>query len=109
MATTGTSSTNGANGTNGLHSVTNSSSLNHKSSNHDTATIGSPAPLATAHRPEQLKANREGIVAAFSEFSQLIHSPRKPLPTQNGSGTASVKRTQTGLRLDLKYIGWKGE
>lgn len=108
MATNGTSSPHGTNGTNGLHTVTNSSSMNPKHPHSDPAGNGSAAPLATAGRPEQPKANREGIVAAFSQFAQLIHSPRNPLPTQNGRGTASVKRTQTGLRLDLRYIGWKG-
>ncbi|KAF3763417.1 heme peroxidase [Cryphonectria parasitica EP155] len=29
------------------------------------------------------------------------------MPTQNGVGTGSAKRWQTGFRVDLKYISWK--
>lgn len=100
--------TNGTNGTNGSYPVTNTSSSTSRHPDKGVAASGSSAPLAAAEKPVQPKANREGVTAAFTQFGQLIHSPRRPLPTKNGSGTASVKRTQTGLRVDLRYIGWKG-
>lgn len=106
--TNGINYTNGTNGTNGYHSVTHGSSQNSKTLM-STPPPGPPAPLATAERRPPLKADREGISSAFSQFGQLIHAPRRPLPTQNGNTTASVKRTQTGLRADMKFIGWKGE
>lgn len=110
--TNGNHDTNGINGRNGSYSVTHTSSWNSKHPEMLTPSSepqrGTPAPLAKAQHHKPLKADREGVTAAMSQFSQLVHAPRNPLPTQNGTGTASVKRTQTGLRVDLKYIGWKG-
>lgn len=65
-------------------------------------------PLAKPVNRKPLKADREGITAAFNQFGQLIPSPRKPKPTQAGEGTQSTRKTTTGLRVDRKYIGWKG-
>lgn len=110
--TNGSLDTNGVNGRNGSYSVTHTSSWNSKHPEKPTPSLepqrGTPAPLAKAQHHEPLKADREGVTSAMSQFAQLVHAPRKPLPTQNGTGTASVKRTQTGLKVDLKYIGWKG-
>lgn len=110
--TNGTHDTNGVDGRNGSFAVTHTSSWNSKHPDKPVPSSepqrGTPAPLAKAQHHEPLKADREGITGAMNSFAQLVHAPRKPLPTQNGVGTASVKRTQTGLRVDLKYIGWKG-
>lgn len=73
------------------------------------ASQGPFPPLAKAVKHRPLKADREGITAAFSQFGQLIQTPRKPLPTQAGEGTQSVRKTTTGFRVDRKYIGWKGD
>lgn len=70
---------------------------------------GKPAPLATAKKHPALKADREGVTTALNRFAQLVHAPRRPMPTQSGSTTASVRRTQTGLKTDLKFIGMKGQ
>lgn len=104
----GVNGTNGVNGRNGSYSVTHTSSWNSKHLEKTAPPSGPPAPLAKAQHHPTPKADREGVTGTLSQFAQLIHAPRKPLPTQNGSGTASVKRTQTGLKVDLKYIGWKG-
>lgn len=74
-----------------------------------SARTGPLPPLAKAVNHKPLKANREGITAAFNQFGQLIHSPGKPKPTQSGEGTKSTRKTTTGLRVDRKYIGWKGK
>lgn len=71
--------------------------------------MGPFPPLAKAVHHKPLKADREGITAAFNQFGPLIHSPRKPKPTQAGEGTKSTRMTTTGLRVDRKYIGWKGK
>lgn len=99
--------TNGTNGANGSCSITHTNSINSKHPENPTSPFSPPTLAKAQHHPPP-KADREGITAAFSQFAQLIHAPRRPLPTQNGSGTASVKRTQTGLKVDLRYIGWKG-
>jgi hypothetical protein len=62
-------------------------------------------PLANDGKP--LKADRQGVTAAFGQFSQLIQASKRPLPTQNGNGTYSAKNAQTGLREDLKYLKYK--
>lgn len=112
-----TPATSSAHDTNGLHEtngVDGTNGYNHESSPNSRLTEKTPnpsgplPPLAPAVHHPQLKADRKGIKEAFSQFAQLIHSPRRPLPTQNGYGTQSASKTQTGLRADIKYIGWKG-
>lgn len=105
----GLSRLNGTNGTNGDYAVIHSSSSNSKLPDSIKPPPGTLPPLAKAIHHEPLKTNREGITAALSQFAQSIHAPQKPLPTQSGDGTYSVRKRETGLRLDLKYIGWKGE
>lgn len=84
-------SRNNSNGTNGLK-----------------APPGPPAPLATAEHHKPLGADRDGVTAAFKQFANSIHSSRRPLPTQLGDGTVSIRRRQTGLKADLKHLGKKG-
>jgi hypothetical protein len=55
-----------------------------------------------------LKADRTGVSQAFTQFGQLIHASRRPLPTQMGDGTYNEKKKKTGLRNDIKYLKWKG-
>ena len=66
----------------------------------------SSAPLANDGKPP--KTDRDGVASAFQQFGQLVHASKRPLPTQNGDGTYNEKKKHTGLRKDLKYIGWKG-
>lgn len=103
----GLNGTNGTKGTNGDYTVTHTSLANSKISDKINPPPGSLPPLAKAVQHEPLRANREGIAAALSQFSQSIHAPQKPLPTQVGDGTYSVRKRETGLRLDLNYLGWK--
>ncbi|KUI59129.1 Linoleate 10R-lipoxygenase [Cytospora mali] len=102
-----TKGTDGTNGTNGDYNFTHLSSSNSKLLENIKPPSGPLPPLAKASRHAPLKANRDGITAAFNQFAQSIHAPQKPLPTQVGDGTYSVRKRETGLRLDLKYIGWK--
>ncbi|KAJ0108757.1 hypothetical protein J7T55_011248 [Diaporthe amygdali] len=95
--------TNGASGNYGvLESRSNSKPVNEFAS-----PSGGDAPLATAQHHKPLGADRDGVTAAFKRFAQSIHDPRRPLPTQSGDGTLSTRRTQTGLKVDLKHLGWK--
>lgn len=99
--------TNGVNGVNGNHAVPNSS--NHTdAANGLQAPPGPPAPLATAEHHEPLGTDRDGITAAFKQFASSIHASRRPLPTQLGDGTVSIRKRQTGLTVDLKHLGKKG-
>lgn len=104
----GTNGTKGSNGTNGGYTVLHSSSSNSKLPDTIKPPPGPLPPLAKAVDHGRLKANREGITSALDQFAQSIHAPQRPLPTQVGNGTYSVRKRETGLRLDLKYIGWKG-
>lgn len=84
-------SRNNSNGTNGLK-----------------AQPGAGGPLATAEHHKPLGADRDGVTTAFRQFANSIHSSRRPLPTQLGDGTISIRRKQTGLKADLKHLGKKG-
>ncbi|ROV90358.1 hypothetical protein VMCG_09739 [Cytospora schulzeri] len=105
--THGSHALNGANGINGDNAVAHSSSSNSNLLCKAKTPDETLPPLSKASHHEPLRANREGITAALSQFSQSIHAPQKPLPTQVGDGTYSVRKRETGLKLDLRYIGWK--
>ncbi|KAL1866885.1 hypothetical protein Daus18300_006588 [Diaporthe australafricana] len=98
--------TNGTNGVSGNYGVLESRS-NSKPTNLFQTPPGPPAPLATAEHHQPLGADRDGVTAAFTRFAQSIHASRRPLPTQIGNGTANTRRKQTGLKVDLKHLGWK--
>jgi hypothetical protein len=95
------------NGVNGDYGVLDSRN-NSDATNGLKAPPGPPAPLATAEHHEPLAADRDGVTTAFKRFAQSIHSSRRPLPTQLGDGTVSIRRRQTGLKADLKHLGKKG-
>lgn len=107
--------TNGTNGVDGPHrsfSVAHTNSWSSKVLEKDSsysASSEASAPLASAVPHSPLKADRAGITDVFNQFAQVVHVPRRPLQTQSSNGTASAKRTQTGMKMDMKYIGWKGE
>lgn len=107
--TNGTNSTNGTNGINSEYAVTHSTSLNAKLLENIKPPPGPLPPLAKAVHHAPLKADRDGVTAALNQFAQSIHAPQKPLPTQIGDGTYSVRKRESGIRTDLKYIGWKGK
>lgn len=94
---------NRSNGTNGT-AYTNSNGF---STSEKSKVASSSAPLANDGKPP--KPNRDGVASAFQQFGQLVHASKRPLPTQNGDGTYTEKKKYTGLRKDLKYIGWKGQ
>ncbi len=82
------------------------------STNGSSVASGKPSsaytpPIAIGGKP--MKANRQGVTAAFSQFGQPLQASRRPLPTQNGDGTYVEHNVQTGLRQDLKHIRIKGE
>lgn len=111
----GANGANGVNGTNGIddtgddaYPIIQATTWNSKDWE-ESHNSGPSPPLASAVPHPPLKADSAGVTQAFGQFAQLLHTPRRPLPTQNGSGTASARRTQTGFKLDLKYIGWKGQ
>lgn len=85
--------TNGAHQTNGASSQTTAGS---------TTTFGVGPPFKG--QPEKPpKANREGIVKAFTQLAQWAHGSESPFPTQTGHGTFSPEK-RPGLKQDLKAL-----
>ena len=60
-------------------------------------------PLANKNEPKKKDSG-----SALGQFGQLVHASRRPLPVEYGDGQYPPEENKTGLRQDLKYIGWKG-
>jgi len=52
-------------------------------------------------------ALRKQIEKSFAEISQVIHTSRKPLPTQTGDGSYIEPPVPTGLFKDLQNMRFK--
>jgi hypothetical protein len=52
-------------------------------------------------------ATRQTVEQVFEEFAQLIHSSRRPLPSQTGDGTYIEKDEPSGLFADLRNLSLK--
>ncbi|ROV91089.1 hypothetical protein VPNG_09932 [Cytospora leucostoma] len=92
--------------TNGDHAVTPFNSSTAKLLDKPKPPPGPLPPLAKAIHHAAPGTDRDGITAVLDQFAQSVHVPQKPLPTQLGYGTYSVRKRETGWKLDLKYIGW---
>lgn len=90
----------------GEHPAPEDTQNNSSGASVEKSTYITSKPALAQDRP--LKANREGVTDAFSQFGQLIHASRRPLPTQMGDGTYNEQKTRTGLRQDLKRLRLKG-
>ncbi|TGJ84208.1 hypothetical protein E0Z10_g4588 [Xylaria hypoxylon] len=92
--------TNGTNGTNetGSHAATGSSLVGKASGS--SFGVG---PSFKEQPEKPLKANREGITKAFSQFAQWAHASEGPFPTQIGHGTFTVGK-RPGFKQDLKAL-----
>lgn len=85
------------------------SSVNGNIANGNHVNYKSPPPAkGSKSRPSGFQADRQGVTQAFAQFAQLIQASRRPLPTQTGDSTFGTVQKKSGLRNDLKYIGWKG-
>ncbi|KAK7739760.1 hypothetical protein SLS53_005730 [Cytospora paraplurivora] len=93
--------------TNGGHAVTHSISSNAKLFDKPKPPPGQLPPLGKAIHHAAPRTDRDGIIAVLDQFAPSVHVPQKPLPTQLGHGTYSVRKRETGWKLDLEYIGWK--
>lgn len=55
------------------------------------------------------RVNRGQVEGTFSQYAQLIHASRRPLPTESGDGTyLGEKKKGTTLFQDLRTVGFKG-
>ena len=50
---------------------------------------------------------RGEVASSFSQFAQLIHASRRPLPTQTGDGTYVEHEMPSGMMQDLRSLGFK--
>lgn len=101
-----TTKSNGANGTNGTNGYRNDSYSTTATAKPSTL---SPAPAAIKEKPAPLpKPTSDGVSSTFTQFGQLLHASRRPLPTQHGDGTYSTATKKSSISKDLKYIGRKG-
>ncbi|KAF2087527.1 putative fatty acid oxygenase PpoC [Saccharata proteae CBS 121410] len=50
---------------------------------------------------------RNEVASVFSQFANLLHASRRPLPTQSGDGSYLEKEAPAGLMGDLKALGFK--
>lgn len=96
------SAVNGAGG----HSTPQDNQNNSSAAPAEKSTYGTAKSTLVQDRP--LKTDREGVTDAFTQFGQLIHASRRPLPTQMGDGTYNEQKTRTGLRQDLRRLRLKG-
>ena len=52
-------------------------------------------------------ASRGDVESSFTQFAQLVHASRRPLPTQSGDGAYLDHTEPTGLLADIKSMGFK--
>lgn len=95
------------------HYERNGDRLHLNDSNSMTTTMGKPSAsydrTPPKEKPENApKADRDGVAAVFSQFSQLLHVARLPIATQTSEGTFSTALQRTGLKKDFKYLHMKG-
>ncbi|KAI9697077.1 MAG: hypothetical protein M1836_005039 [Candelina mexicana] len=57
--------------------------------------------------PEPAPQQEQDDTNVFSQFAQLIHAARRPLPTQTGDGSYIEHEVSTTLWQDLKQLGFK--
>lgn len=87
----------------------------------DEAVNGRPSPqnqglsrTATSSTLEKRKAEdthhsvkREEVQSSLQQFAQLIHTAKRPLPTQSGDGTYLEHEVPSSMMEDLKSLGFK--
>lgn len=60
-----------------------------------------------AAEPDHHSASRTEVQSSFQQFGQLLHASRRPLPTQSGDGAYLDHEEPSGLKEDLKSLGFK--
>ena len=69
------------------------------------------ASSSAAHKQEKESedhsASRKAVESSFDQFAQLIHTSRRPLPTQTGDGSYIDHEVPSSLFQDLKSLGFK--
>ena len=108
--------------TNGHANVVNGSSAGKPTASAATngAVNGSTSPIMPVKKrfsfgaskkldsPPEQAASREEVDHSLSEFAQLIHASRRPLPTQTGDGSyVSTGDMPSSLFQDIKSLGFK--
>ncbi|KAF2141807.1 uncharacterized protein K452DRAFT_287766 [Aplosporella prunicola CBS 121167] len=68
---------------------------------------GSTAQSAKADDSADHAADQEEVGNAFTQFAQLLHAARRPLPTQTGDGSYIEKDPEGSLKDDLKALGFQ--
>ncbi|RYP35414.1 hypothetical protein DL767_003821 [Monosporascus sp. MG133] len=94
-------------GPRGTYGTNGDRSDSHIITNGGKASRSSSAPVIKEKPAPLPKPDREGVLAAFTQFGQLIHASRRPLPTQHGDGTYSTTNKKASISKDLKYVRWK--
>lgn len=65
---------------------------------------GSPTHEHSNQKPDTSKG-REEVSSTFSQFAQVLHAARRPLPTQTGDGSYVKRDAPASLFENLKTIG----
>ena len=65
------------------------------------------APKKSKPQSADHAASRGEVESSFTQFAQLIHASRRPLPTQSGDGAYLDHKEPSGLFSDLKAMGFK--
>jgi linoleate 10R-lipoxygenase len=89
---------NGINGSNGRTKDPNPIGQNGTSSG-----VEDPAAGTSTDGPDH-SVNRDGMIASFEKFAQVIHAADRPLPSGMGDGSYIDDPKQGGLLGDLKAI-----
>ena len=108
--------------TNGTSIGTSNGTSNGVSKSHDTTTNGATnmnvngasdakpviekRPTIFSQKSKKETANHNGsrgdVEASFTQFAQLVHAARRPLPTQTGDGAYLEHAEPSGLLADIK-------
>lgn len=65
------------------------------------------APQQKPTEQDDHSASRAEVQSSFAKFGQLIHASRRPLPTQTGDGAYLDHAEPSGLKEDLRSLGFK--
>lgn len=94
--------------TNGINGPSNGAATDKpKMDKRSSSFMPHKAPQKTKRENMDHTASRADVEASFTQFAQLIHASKVPLPTQTGDGGLVDHAEPSGLLADIKAMGFK--
>lgn len=66
-----------------------------------------PPERQDSHDGNSAPETRQDVENMFTEFAQLIHAARRPLPAQSGDGSYLEHEEPTGFWNNMRHLGLK--